>query len=136
MKFKQVLLASIMAVGFAGIAQADPVAMLYIVQGKVLVNQGQKFVPAKPGMALNVGDRVLVMDGARANVEYGSGCSLPLASNSAVTITARCQRLGTPALLAAGDSPINYTPALIIGGVALVGVLVANSGGSNNPISP
>ena len=156
MKFQRVLFASALALGVAGVAQADPVAMLYNVQGKVLVNQGQKFVPAQSGMALNTGDRVLLMEGAQAKVEYASGCSLPLAPNSAATITARClvmpENVNMMQAVGGGGSnqgnddqnhkvlvppPTNYTPALIIGGVVLVAALVASGGGSSyTAVSP
>ncbi len=151
MKFQRVLLASALALGVVGVAQADPVAMLFNVQGKVLVNQGRQFVPAQSGMALNTGDRVLLMDGAHANVEYSSGCSLPLAPNSAATITARC--LVSPenmnmvqAVGGGGDSSNNgnnqnnpspnYTPWLVIGGVGALALILSSGGGSNNPVSP
>lgn len=156
MKFQRVLLASALALGAAGVAQAAPVAMLYNVQGKVLVNQGRQFVPAHAGMALNTGDRVLLLEGAHASVEYSSGCSLPLAPNSAATITARC--LVSPenmnmmqAVGGGGDnsnngnnnqnqnqnnpSP-NYTPWLVIGGVGALALILSSGGGSNNPVSP
>lgn len=153
MKFQRVLLASVLALGVAGVAQAAPVAMLFNVQGKVLVNQGRQFVPARSGMALNIGDRVLLMDGAHAMVEYGSGCSLPLAPNSAATITARClvspENVNMMQAVGGGDSntgngdnkytppPTNYTPALIIGGVVVIAAIAASGGGgSNNPVSP
>lgn len=157
MKFQRLLLASALALGLAGVAQADPVAMLYNVQGKVLVNQGRQFVPAHAGMALNVGDRVLLMDGAHAMVEYGSGCSLPLAPNSAATITARClvspENMNLAQAVGGGDSnqgntdqnhnvvpppSPNYTPALVIGGVLVVAGIAASGGGgsSYSPVSP
>ncbi|MDE1899776.1 MAG: hypothetical protein KGH73_12045 [Xanthomonadaceae bacterium] len=156
MTFQRVLLASALAFGVAGVAQADPVAMLYNVQGKVLVNQGRQFVPAHSGMALDTGDRVLLMDGAHAMVEYGSGCSLPLAPNSAATITARClvspENVNMMQAVGGGEPdqgnndsnhkvvvppPTNYTPALIIGGVVVVAAIAAGGGGgSSNPVSP
>lgn len=156
MKLHRVLLASALAFGLAGVAQADPVAMLYNVQGKVLVNQGNGFVPARAGLALDAGDRVLLMDGAHAMVEYGSGCSLPLAPNSAATITARClvspENVNMMQAVGGGDPnegnndqnhkvvvppPINYTPALVIGGVLVVAAIAAGGGGgSSNPVSP
>ena len=156
MKLHRVLLASALAFGLAGVAQADPVAMLYNVQGRVLINQGRQFVPAHAGMALDAGDRVLLMDGAHAMVEYGSGCSLPLAPNSAATITARClvspENVNMMQAVGGGDPnegnndqnhkvvvppPINYTPALVIGGVLVVAALAAGGGGgSSNPVSP
>ena len=157
MKLHRVLLASALAFGLVGVAQADPVAMLYNVQGRVLVNQGNGFVPARAGLALDAGDRVLLMDGAHAMVEYGSGCSLPLAPNSAATITARClvspENVNMMQAVGGGDAnqgnndqnhkaavlppSTNYTPALVIGGVLVVAALAAGGGGgSSNPVSP
>ena len=151
MKLHRVLLAAALAFGLAGVAQADPVAMLYNVHGRVLVNQGRKFVPAHGGTALDVGDRVLLMDGAHAMVEYGSGCSLPLEPNSAATITARClvspENANMMGAVGGGGGNSNtgntssdghnrYTPWIIGGGILGIAAILASSGGGSSPVSP
>ena len=136
-------LAVALAFGMVGLAQANPVAMLYKVQGKVMVNQGNKFVPAKAGMPLNAGDRIMAMDGASASLEYGNACIIHVASNSSLTVTPQCKQPVVADLQqgAGGNmdpSPTDYTP-FIIGGIATVALIaVASGGGSshNNPISP
>lgn len=134
MKFQRIMLAFALALGVAGVAQADPVAMLYNVQGKVLVNQGQKFVPAQSGMALNIGDRLMVMSDSSAKVEYGSGCSTPLASNSTITITAHCHRGAIVPL--AGSSESDFIPLALIGGGLVLIAVISSGGHSSKPISP
>lgn len=140
MKVYRVLLATALALGMVGVAQANPVAMIYKVQGKVMVNQGQKFIPAKTGMPLSVGDRILVMAGSNASIEYGSGCTLSLVPNSSLTVTPDCKTVAATQqgnTAAMGDPPTDYTPAVIVGGVVLLAALVANGGGSSShPISP
>ena len=141
MKVHRIGLALALAFGMAGLAQANPVAMLYKVHGKVMVNQGEKFVEAKEGMALNAGDRIMAMEGASASLEYGNACTIQVAPNSSITVTPECH----PPVVAdvqqgaaAAGSGTNYTP-LVIGGVALLAVAVAASGGgssSSAPISP
>ncbi|WP_276968230.1 hypothetical protein [Metallibacterium scheffleri] len=140
MKIHRVLLATALALGVVGVAQANPVAMIYKVEGKVMVNQGQKFLPAKTGMPLSVGDRVMVMPGSQVMLDYGSGCSMTLAPNSTFIVTPNCQ----PTLAAVGGSDAassgtNYTPLIAVGGVVVLAALVAGGGGSSstsNPISP
>ncbi|MHB1616482.1 MAG: FecR family protein [Metallibacterium sp.] len=140
MKVYRVLLATALALGMVGVAQANPVAMLYKVHGKVMVNQGQKFIVAKAGMPLSAGDRILVMAGSNASIEYGSGCTLNLVPNSSITVTPDCKAVADPrqgSTAAMGDPPTDYTPAVIVGGVVVLAALVANGGGSSShPISP
>ena len=145
MKVQRIGLALALALGMVGVAQANPVALLYKVQGKVMVNQGGKFVQAKAGMPLGVGDRILVMAGSDASIEYGNGCTLSLAPNSSLTVTPDCKS----ALAVTGTQQDNtammdpshtdYTPYILIGGIATVALIAAASGGGNsyhNPISP
>ena len=145
MKVQRIGLALALALGMVGLAQANPVAMLYKVQGKVMVNQGGKFVEAKAGMPLGVGDRILVMAGSDASIEYGNGCTLSLAPNSSLTVTPDCKN----ALAVTGTQQDNtammdpshtdYTPYILIGGIATVALIAAASGGGNGystPMSP
>ncbi|EQD75959.1 conserved hypothetical protein, membrane [mine drainage metagenome] len=145
MKVYRVLLATALALGMVGVAQANPVAMLYKVQGKVMVNQGQKFIAAKAGMPLGAGDRILVMAGSNASIEYGNGCTLNLVPNSSITVTPDCknaravadtQQGGNAATV--GDPHTDYMP-IIIGGAALAAIAVIASSGGNSyshPMSP
>ena len=145
MKVYRILLATALALGMVGVAQANPVAIVYKMHGKVMVNQGQKFIPAKAGMPLSVGDRILVMAGSDASIEYGNGCTLSLAPNSSLTVTPDCKS----ALAVTGTQQDNtammdpshtdYTPYILIGGIATVALIAAANGGGNsyhNPISP
>lgn len=140
MKVQRIALAVALALGMAGLAQANPVAMLYKVQGKVMVNQGEKFVAAKEGMALNAGDRIMAMDGARASLEYGNACTIQVAPNSSITVTRECHPTAMADVQRGGKAAFgtHYEP-LVIGGVALLAVAAAASGGgssSSTPISP
>lgn len=145
MKVQRIGLALALALGMVGLAQANPVAMLYKVQGKVMVNQGGKFVEAKAGMPLGVGDRILVMAGSDASIEYGNGCTLSLAPNSSLTVTPDCKNTlavtGTQQDNTAMMDPshTDYTPYILIGGIATVALIAAASGGGNGystPMSP
>lgn len=80
---------SLLTAFFAASAFAvEPVASLDGIQGTVLVNQGEKFVTADPGMSLASGDRILVMVGGQANLAFADGCGLPLQSGSLTTVPA------------------------------------------------
>ena len=144
MKVQRIGLALVLALGMVGLAQANPVALLYKVQGKVMVNQGGKFVPAKVGMPLNVGDRIIAMDGASASLQYGNACTIQVAPDSSLTVTPLCtqkttladRQQGTDGGM--GGSSTNYTP-YILGGIATVALIAVASGGGNgyhSPISP
>ena len=145
MKVYRVLLATALALGMVGVAQANPVAIVYKMHGKVMVNQGQKFIPAKAGMPLSVGDRILVMADSNASIEYGNGCTLSLVPNSSLTVTPDCKNAQALAATQQGNtaamdpSHTDYTPYILIGGIAAVALIAAASGGGNSyshPISP
>jgi hypothetical protein len=76
---------SVLAISTSAFA-ADGVS-LSTVSGGVLVNQGQGFKPAKPGMNLRAGDRVIVTSTGRAGINYPGGCGVALGSGSMATIS-------------------------------------------------
>ncbi len=55
-------------------------------QGKVLVNAGNGYELAQPGMLLKLGDRVLTLQGGSAVVAQVDGCVTRLAENTAFTL--------------------------------------------------
>jgi hypothetical protein len=57
------------------------------VSGGVLVNQGQGFKPATPGMVLHPGDRVLVTASGQAGLNFAGGCGVSLGGGSMATIS-------------------------------------------------
>jgi hypothetical protein len=65
---------------------AAPHAVIQEAEGSVMVNRGETYVAAQPGMALGAGDRVMVLDGARAKLTFADGCPLPLVANSIATV--------------------------------------------------
>ena len=82
---------SMLAAAFlmAGSAFAnDSVATLSAQEGTVLVNQGEEFITAAEGQALQAGDRVMLMEGASATLTFADGCTLPLASGSLLEVPA------------------------------------------------
>jgi len=94
--------------------QAEPLqlAMLSNVDGKILVNKGKGFISAKSGMALQPGDRVVALDGARAAVVYPDGCVTKLGENSLLALdkSATCS---TAAVKTGGaQQPLRYAQAM------------------------
>jgi hypothetical protein len=71
------------------VVQADtqPIANLSNVSGDVLVNQGDGFQPATPGLALHAGDRVIVSGTGQAGLFYSGGCGVSLAPGSMATVS-------------------------------------------------
>lgn len=67
---------------------ADSVGTLSSQEGTVLVNQGEEFITADANQALKAGDRVMLMEGATAEITFADGCALPLEAGSLVDIPA------------------------------------------------
>jgi hypothetical protein len=74
------LLASTSIAGAAGLAEITASS------GKVLVNQGEGFVPVAGMMSLNAGDTVMVGEESQAQISYATGCTVTAESTSVVTI--------------------------------------------------
>ncbi len=76
--FRTVLLVVALSATTAAFGAAAPASSasgptLDVSKGTVLVSNGAQFVTAKPGQVLKAGDRVMVMQGAHATVNYGNG---------------------------------------------------------------
>lgn len=82
---------------------ADPVAVLRQPQGRVFVSQGKVMAPAREGMALQAGNRVITVAGGRVEIAYPDGCVVALPENSLLAIkgTDQC-RLGQARVRATG----------------------------------
>ena len=76
------------AAGAATPVPSAPGPTLTVQKGTVLVSNGSQFVTAKPGQMLHAGDRVMVMQGGSATVDYGSGHSSSLSSGTMADIGA------------------------------------------------
>ncbi len=75
------------AIAFGTTARAETLAgSLKEMQGKVLVNAGNGYELAQPGMLLKLGDRVLTLQGGSAVVVQVGGCVTRLAENTAFTL--------------------------------------------------
>jgi hypothetical protein len=86
---KALILGLSLATGFVGSATAmnvDSAAQLKRIDGSVLVNKGQNYRTAMEGMPLQVGDRVMIMDGSTAIITYWDGCVAEFKQNQIITI--------------------------------------------------
>lgn len=85
---KKALMAAVVALscGSAVAAERIVVAALGDVNGRVMVNKGTGYVPAKPGMPVGLGDRVITLDGASAKIVYTEGCVTELTENNLLGI--------------------------------------------------
>jgi hypothetical protein len=80
------VLASV-AIAFGTMARAETLAgTLKEMQGKVLVNAGNGYESAQPGMLLKLGDRVLTLQGGSTVIAQVDGCVTRLAENTAFTL--------------------------------------------------
>lgn len=116
---------------------AGSAATLSAQKGTVLVNQGDEFITAVVAQALQAGDRVMVMEGASAEITFADGCVLLLGSGSLMDVpeistcagaVANIQNIGPSYAQAVGSPGIDrgkYEP-LVFGffGAVVVGMLL------------
>jgi hypothetical protein len=62
------------------------IAKLTNLNGSVMVNDGVRYQPAKPGQVLPIGAKVMVPQGSKANLVFSNGCVKPIQQNSILTI--------------------------------------------------
>ena len=81
----------LLAIAFAMLsasAYADSVATLGNISGDVKINQGAEFVQAQPGLAVNAGDRIMVIEGGATSITFSDGCKMDISGGSLVTVPA------------------------------------------------
>lgn len=112
--------AIVLAFGAPARAANDVNATLAAMRGDVMVNHGKEFVPASVGMPLESGTRVMVAEGASAEVVFNDGCSLPVRGGTMITVPSVSTCAGGNAL--AQNTDPAHSGAL--GGAATAGALL------------
>lgn len=79
-----VLVASML--GLSAAQAASNFAEINLMQGKVLVNQGEGFVALAEGSALKAGDKVLVGKDSSVIIAYNGGCAVSINEAKVVTV--------------------------------------------------
>lgn len=79
-------LALVLAGYAAGAGAVEPSALLRQPQGRVFVGQTTAMQPARPGMPLYAGDRVVAVSGGRAEVVYPDGCAVAVPEGSLLAV--------------------------------------------------
>ncbi len=121
------------AIMLAGATCAEA-AKLVGVKGKVLVNRGNGYELGTEGMDLKPGDTVITNPGGEAQVVYEDGVTAGVQPGNVVTVG----DLGAGAGAVVAESSLG-TGALVVGGLAvagLVGVVVGVSNSKDKPASP
>jgi len=164
--FARSSLATLALFGIISVSHGALAAELVKLEGKVSVNRGDGFEPAKQGMVLKAGDKVLVGEDAAASLVYADpGCVYEIAPASVVTVSevGPCipgqslaegkSVLVTPTQGTPGDDDDpDLTPLYIMGGGAIVGTVAfmiyettnnddgdgdgGGGGGVGGPVSP
>lgn len=130
---------------------AEPVGAVARIQGSALINQGERYVPAREGMSVKEGDRMIATEGSSAVIKFNDGCQYTLPDTQVLTVgaTSTCAAGGVvasypvspmPAAAPGALSPLlgfAAASAAVIGGAAIV----ANQSNGNNgngrlPVSP
>ncbi len=107
------------------------------VSGGVLVNQGQGFRPASPGMVLHPGDRVLVTLNGAAGLNFSGGCGVSLSGGSMATISSAspCQAGARNSGIVTPMAKTNVAPNATRSGLGFgtpIGVLHGLGGGGQS----
>lgn len=143
---KQTLMAATVVSGLLGLggvhAAAGETVQLRQMEGSVLVNQGELFRSATEGMSLQVGDRVMVMEGGAMVLVYPDGCRSDFKDNQIITIesvspceggTAQYQAMGPLYAepmgggAAAGGAAAGILPLYVGGGAVIAGAIITNN---------
>jgi hypothetical protein len=146
-----VLVASMLGLNVA--QAASNFAEINLMQGKVLVNQGEGFVALAEGSALKAGDKVLVGKDSSVIIAYNGGCAVSINEAKVVTVAkaAPCKAGTTAAVIGSslispaadmdpGAPPVAgaaLLPLLLLGGGAAIVGAVVLFGSPNNgtPVS-
>ena len=123
---KFMALAAAAALCVAGQASAKDVgaaAQLTGVSGSVMIQQGGKMVSATNASTLRAGDRVVAMNGAKANVKFADGCVVQLTAANMVTVGAKSPCASGAGLVSANQAaPAALTPVQLVGYAAVAGL--------------
>lgn len=161
MKNTATLAAILASTGFfaapAHAAEPLQIASIGDISGRVMVHDGSNYTTAKTGMALEMGDRVVTLKGAKANVAFNKGCVASLEENATLAISGvdmcagaqaeqpvqYAQAIGataTDAAVVGGGTTAGVTAGAVFAGVAVVGTTAAvrnaNRTGGDAPVSP
>lgn len=81
-----VLLTSLGIVGMAMAADQGPIATLVRVDGTVIASQDARYIPAREGLSLKEGDRLMVLADGKAIVRFLDGCEYSLADQAVLVV--------------------------------------------------
>jgi hypothetical protein len=80
------ILSSLGLIGMAVAADQAQVAKLVRIDGAVVASQDAKYVPAREGMTLKEGDRLMVLEGGSAILAFADGCQYELGEMAMVAV--------------------------------------------------
>jgi hypothetical protein len=87
-----------------GAPEAEPVGQIMRIDGAAMISQGTRYVDAREGMPLRVQDRVLVLDGGSALLQFTDGCQYQLEDSELLTIGTESACAEKAAKTAAGQN--------------------------------
>jgi hypothetical protein len=153
-----VLLTGLSFVGMAMAADPAPIATLVRVDGTVIASQDARYIPAREGLSLKEGDRLMVLADGKAIVRFLDGCEYSLADQAVLVVqhVSTCATNGSgvyrvdprsgvaggttpqPQLAAIGDTPMGPAlPSMVdiaVGSAAVAAVaILANQNGGRTP---
>ena len=86
----KILLSALILAASSATAMADETynASILSMDGNVLVNQGESYRTATPGMNLKQGDRVMIMEGAKLSMKYPDDCTFTFKEGQIIEVGA------------------------------------------------
>ncbi|MCB1823059.1 MAG: hypothetical protein KDJ54_00080 [Candidatus Competibacteraceae bacterium] len=123
-------LALVLAGYAAGASALEPSAMLRQPQGRVFVGQAKTMEPARDGMALYAGNRVMTVAGSQAEVVYAGDCTVVLPESSLLVVgePEQCRKGLAQIRAIDGFQDTRIGQAGTLGGVGLGAYLVGGAG--------
>lgn len=131
------MIASALAVALAAIVSVpahaqEPVAILKVDSGTVMVSEGAEFVAGATGTPLLPGQRLMVTEDAAAQVVYAEDCVVDYRVPGVYVVDSECEKVA--AIPPSSGSNAGMI-AGVVGGVALIAA-AAGGGGSSDPPPP
>ncbi len=129
------MIATALAVALSGAAFAQeqqPVAILKVDSGAVMVSEGAEFVAGATGTPLLQGQRLMVTEDAVAQAVYAEDCVVEYRVPGVYVIEPECEKVAAVPPPSSGNGAVI---AGVVGGVAVVAAL-AGGGGSDSPPPP
>lgn len=132
------IIASALAIALSAVLSApahaqEPVAILKVDTGTVMVSEGAEFVAGATGTPLLPGQRLMVTEDAAAQVVYAEDCVVDYRVPGVYVVDSKCEKVAAVPPSSGSNAGMI---AGVVGGVALIAAAAGGGGGSDSPPPP